>query len=52
MSDLPQIDQGAVIQRLSAQIAGLTTQVASLEVLAEALRDERNSLQEQIDGAE
>ncbi|PSL04140.1 hypothetical protein CLV30_106145 [Haloactinopolyspora alba] len=42
MSDLPQIDKDAVIRRQAERIADLSTQVASLEVLAEALRDERD----------
>src|SRR5690606_4297282 len=52
VSDLPQIDPGAVIQRQAAKIAELTTQVASLELLCEALRDERDAARAEVASSE
>ena len=43
MSNLPEINKDAVIRRQAERIADLSTQVATLEVLAEALRDERDA---------
>src|SRR5690606_27278191 len=43
MSNLPEINKDAVIRRQAERIAELSTQVATLEVLAEALRDERDA---------
>lgn len=61
MSDLPQIDQQKVAERLAAKqnvaIQELTEKLneanyreAQLEILAEALRDQRDVLQEKLDG--
>lgn len=47
MSELPQIDQQQVINKLLKKFAGstadLTLQVSQLEALSEALRDERDT---------
>lgn len=42
MSQLPQIDPAKVAQKILAVNNDLTYQVTQLEVLAEALRDERD----------
>jgi hypothetical protein len=42
MSELPQIDPAKVAQKLISKNGDLTYQVTTLEVLAEALRDERD----------
>lgn len=42
MSQLPQIDPAKVTQKILAVNNDLTYQVTQLEVLAEALRDERD----------
>lgn len=42
MSELPQIDPKKVAQKLISKNGDLTYQVTTLEVLAEALRDERD----------
>jgi outer membrane murein-binding lipoprotein Lpp len=47
MSELPAIDPKAVINRLSSKVADLTSQVTQLELLAEALRDERDEARTQ-----
>jgi len=46
--DLPQIKAEDLVQRLSQRVAELVSQVASLELLAEALRDERNQLRARV----
>ena len=42
MSELPQIDTAKVTQKLITKNSELTYQVTQLEVLAEALRDQRD----------
>jgi hypothetical protein len=44
MSQLPEIDYHKVAQRLSAENASLSLSKATLEILAEALRAERDSV--------
>jgi len=48
MNDLPTIDAQAVINRMAEKNAELTTQLASMEVLCEALRNERNQLRARV----
>lgn len=43
MSELPQIDPAKIAQRLVTKNGELTYQVTQLEVLAEALRDQRDN---------
>jgi len=51
-SDLPQIQAEAVAQRLAQKVAEQAGQIASLELLAEALRDQRNVLQARVNELE
>lgn len=52
MSELPQIDAQKSIERLShkfaAQLAESVVRESNLELLAEALRDERDALRERV----
>jgi hypothetical protein len=43
MSQLPEVDMRTVAQRLSLKLSDQIFQTTQLEVLAEALRDERDS---------
>lgn len=43
MSSLPEIDHSKVSQRLASKVSESTLHVFQLEVLAEALRDERDT---------
>lgn len=49
MSELPYIEFEKVSARLSAKLSDVIYQNSQLEVLAEALRDERDELQRQLD---
>ena len=51
-SDLPQIKAENVAQRLTQKVAEQAGQIASLELLAEALRDQRNELQARVNELE
>lgn len=48
MSELPQIDPAKIAQKLINKNGELTYQVTQLEVLAEALRDERDKAVNQV----
>ncbi len=48
MSELPQIDPAKVAQKLIAKNGELTYQVTQLEVLAEALRDQRDASDKRV----
>lgn len=45
MSTLPEINQQRVIEKLASSVAEANVKIASLETLAESLRDERDILQ-------
>lgn len=53
MLPLPSLERAAVdqrtIEKLNARVAELVQQVASLELLAEALRDERDTLHARVE---
>lgn len=49
MSDLPEIDPNKVAQRLNAKGAEKEYQLIQLELLAEALRDERDQARTERD---
>ena len=49
MTDLPEIDYKKVAHKLAAKNTEALLQIAQLEVLAEALRDERNSAQAELE---
>lgn len=48
MTALPQIDPAQVAQKLLSKNSELTFQVTQLEVLAEALRDERDAARTKV----
>lgn len=52
MSELPQIDPAKVAQKLLSKNSDLTYQVTQLEVLAEALRDQRDEALKKVDELE
>lgn len=49
MSQLPPIDYQKVAQRLSQELATTTLAKSSLEILAEALRSERDNARAQLE---
>lgn len=48
MSALPEIDYRKVAQKLANNLNDLTVQIATLETLAETLRDQRDVLQQEL----
>jgi len=51
MSELPQIDPKVLIRKLLSKNSDLNLEVTQLETLAEALRDQRDQLQGELDQA-